>query len=113
MRWRLPPVRGFLVCAVTLLLIAEVAQSERLIFLSTQLRPIGEAQKLRNSVLKDCPQEVDYVTARPQEFVERVKAEQQGATHSVDAVGALLDARKILLADSRSVAPTKGSTPSM
>ena len=89
MRWRLPALRGFLVCAATLLLIAEAAQSERLIFLSTQLRPIGEAQKLRNSVLKDCPQEIDYVTARPQEFVERVKAEQQGATHSIDAVGAL------------------------
>jgi multiple sugar transport system substrate-binding protein len=89
MRWRLAALRGFLVCAATLLLIAEAAQSERLIFLSTQLRPIGEAQKLRNSVLKDCPQEIDFVTAQPQEFVERVKAEQQGAAHSIDAVGAL------------------------
>lgn len=89
MWWRLPALRGFLVFAATLLLIAAAAQSERLIFLSTQLRPIGEAQKLRNSVLKDFPQEVEYVTAQPQEFAERVKAEQQGAAHSIDAVGAL------------------------
>ena len=43
---------GLLLCA-GLAAIAEAAQTERLIFLSTQLRPIEEAQKMRNLVLKD------------------------------------------------------------
>ena len=40
-------------CAARLLTaIADGAQTERLIFLSTQLRPIEEAQKMRNLILK-------------------------------------------------------------
>jgi hypothetical protein len=43
---------GLSLCA-GLAAIAEAAQTERLIFLSTQLRPIEEAQKMRN--LADLP----------------------------------------------------------
>jgi hypothetical protein len=42
--------------------IASVAQTERLTFLSTQLRPIEETQKMRNLILKDFSREVDYIT---------------------------------------------------
>jgi multiple sugar transport system substrate-binding protein len=69
--------------------IANAAQTERLIFLSTQLRPIEEAQKMRNLILKDFPREVDYITEQPQQFRVRIKAEQQGGTHTTDVVGAL------------------------
>jgi multiple sugar transport system substrate-binding protein len=69
--------------------IANAAQTERLIFLSTQLRPIEEAQKMRNLILKDFPREVDYITEQPQQFPVRIKAEQQGGTHTTDVVGAL------------------------
>src|ERR1700730_5298607 len=69
--------------------IADGAQTERLIFLSTQLRPIEEAQKMRNLILKGFPQEVDYITEQPQQFPVRIKAERQGGTHTIDVVGAL------------------------
>ena len=36
--------------------IVDAAHAEHLIFLSTQLRPIEEAQRMRNLILKDFPQ---------------------------------------------------------
>jgi multiple sugar transport system substrate-binding protein len=76
-------------CAVGLLTaIANAADTERLIFLSTQLRPIQEAQKMRNLILKGFPREVDYVTEQPQQFPIRIKAELQGGTRTIGAVGA-------------------------
>jgi multiple sugar transport system substrate-binding protein len=69
--------------------IADAAQIEHLVFLSTQLRPIEEAQKMRNLILKDFPQEVDYITEQPQQFPVRIEAERQGGTYTIDVVGAL------------------------
>ena len=67
-------------CATALLTaIAQSAQTGRLIFLSTQLRPIEEAQKMRNVILKDFPWEVDYIAEEPQQFPVRIKAELQEA----------------------------------
>ena len=81
---------SFLLCAAGLLIaIADAAQNERLIFVSTQLRPIAEAQKMRNLILKDFPRKVDYITEQPQQFPMRIEAELKGATHTVDVVGAL------------------------
>ena len=79
-----------LLCAAGLLTaIASVAQQGPLIFLSTQLRPIGEAQKMRNLILEGFPREVEYITEQPQPFQVHVKEELQGGTHAIDAVGAL------------------------
>jgi multiple sugar transport system substrate-binding protein len=75
--------------AVLPIAIANAAQTGRLVFLSTQLRPIEEAQKMRNLILKDFPRAVDYVTEQPQQLPERVEAEQQQGTHTIDVVGAL------------------------
>jgi len=69
--------------------IADAAQTGRLTFLSTQLRPIEEAQKMRNVILKDFPREVDYITEQPQQFPVRIKAELQAGTPAIDVVGAL------------------------
>ena len=69
--------------------IADAAQTERLIFLSTQLRPIEEAQKMRNLILKDFSQEVDYITEPPQRFPMRVEAARRTGMHTLDVVGAL------------------------
>jgi len=81
---------GLSVCAVGLLAtIAHGAQTGRLIFLSTQLRPIEEAQKMRNLILKGFPGEVEYVTEQPQQFPVRIEAEQERGTHAIDVVGAL------------------------
>jgi multiple sugar transport system substrate-binding protein len=69
--------------------IADAAQSNRLLFLSTQLRPIEEAQKMRNVILKDFPREVDYVTEQPQQFPVRIEAELREGAHAIDVLGAL------------------------
>ena len=77
-------------CATALLTaIAQSAQTGRLIFVSTQLRPIEEAQKMRNLILKGYQREVDYVTESPHQFPVRIKAEEQSGTRTVDVVGAL------------------------
>ena len=77
-------------CAAGLLTaIAYAAQTERLIFLSTQLRPIEEAQIMRNSILQDFSREVDFVTEEPQRFSRRIAAEREGGMHRIDVVGAL------------------------
>ena len=65
------------------------AHAEHLIFLSTQLRPIEETQKMRNLILKDFPREVDYITEQPQQFPVRIETEQKSGTHTIDVVGAL------------------------
>jgi len=81
---------SLLLCTAALLTaIAQSAQTGRLIFLSTQLRPIDEAQKMRDLILKGYHLEVDYVTAPPHQFPVRIKAEEQGGTPTVDVVGAL------------------------
>src|SRR6202011_2480317 len=69
--------------------IAGAAQTERLIFLSTQLRPIEEAQKMRHLVLKYFSREVDYITDLPQRFPMRIEAERQTGMHTINVVGAL------------------------
>src|SRR5712691_2893416 len=71
------------------LLSAGATRAENLTFLSTQLRPIEEAQKMRNLILKDFPGKVDYVTEQPPQLPVRIKAEQQSRTHTIDVVGAL------------------------
>jgi multiple sugar transport system substrate-binding protein len=77
-------------CATSLLTaIAQSGQTGRLIFLSTQLRPIEEAQKMRNLILKGYPREVDYMTEPPQQFPVRIKAEEQSGTPTVNVLGAL------------------------
>lgn len=76
-------------CMAALAATADAAQTDRLVFLSTQLRPIGEAQKMRNVILRDFPREVDYITEPPQQFAVRVKADLQRSPRAIDVVGAL------------------------
>ena len=81
---------SFALCAVGMpIAIAEAAQSGRLEFLSTQLRPIAEAQKMRNVILEGFPREVDYITEPPQQFSARIKGELEGGARATDVVGAL------------------------
>jgi multiple sugar transport system substrate-binding protein len=68
---------------------ADPSRAQGLVFLSTQLRPIEEAEKMRKVILKNFPHEVDYVTEQPAQLPVRIKAEQQGGAHTIDVVGAL------------------------
>jgi hypothetical protein len=47
------------------------------------------SHQMRKVILKDFPREVDYVTEQPPQLPVRIKAEQQGGTHTIDVVGAL------------------------
>jgi multiple sugar transport system substrate-binding protein len=78
--------RGLLAASGVLLAIG-VARADA-IFLSTQLRPIEEAQKVRNVILKGFPDEVEFVPEDPGPFVNRVKAEQQSGQVQVTVIGA-------------------------
>jgi multiple sugar transport system substrate-binding protein len=81
---------GYSLCAAGMVAaILGAEQTRRLIFLSTQLRPIDEAQKMRNVILKDFPREVDYVPEQPQLFPVRIKEVVQEGAHTIDVVGAL------------------------
>lgn len=59
------------------------------VFLSNQLRPIEEAQKVREVILKGSPAKVDYVVDDTGPWIARIKAEAQGGKTSVGLLGGL------------------------
>jgi len=77
--------------AISLLLLGAVAPAwaDDMVFVSTQLRPLEEAQKMRDVILKGYQGKVDYVPEEPAQLPLRVKAEQQGGAHTISLIGAL------------------------
>src|SRR5215472_12777108 len=86
------------------------ARADELTFLSTQLRPLEEAQRARTEILKNAPMAVAYVPEEPPQLLIHLQADAQGA-HTISLVAALhgelaplvsllqpLDAQKDLLA---------------
>ncbi|WP_441477772.1 extracellular solute-binding protein [Bosea sp. 2KB_26] len=67
---------------------APVAKAQDLVFLSTQLRPIDEAQKVREVLLKGAPK-TTYVVEEPPQFAVRMKAEQAAGKRTISLMGAL------------------------
>jgi multiple sugar transport system substrate-binding protein len=67
---------------------AATAQQDT-IFYSTQLRPIEEATKVRDVLLKGVPGKVTYVVDEPSPFAVRLKAETQAGRRTISVVGAL------------------------
>ena len=63
--------------AAVLTLAANAARTDRLVFLSTQLRPIAEAQKMRNLILKDFSREVEFITEPPQGFKDYLEQNKE------------------------------------
>ena len=60
-----------------------------MIFLSNQLRPIEEAEKVRQVILKDFPEPVEYVVDEPGPWVARIKAEAQAGSVNTGLLGGL------------------------
>jgi multiple sugar transport system substrate-binding protein len=79
---------GSLAAAMLSSAVATPASAEDLVFLSTQLRPIEEAQKVRDMVLKGAPK-TTYVVDEPSPFAVRVKAEVEANKHTIGVMGAL------------------------
>jgi multiple sugar transport system substrate-binding protein len=89
MKKRLVWVISFLCALRTLAFNAAAAEVDPLVFLSTQLRPIEEAQKMRNIIMRDFTRAVEYITEEPERFPVRVEDDNQESTHAIDVVGAL------------------------
>jgi len=64
------------------------AHADELNFLSTQLRPLEEAQKARTQILKGAPVPVNYLPEEPPQLPIHLQADEQGA-HTISLVGAL------------------------
>ncbi|MFI5012493.1 MAG: ABC transporter substrate-binding protein [Hyphomicrobiales bacterium] len=64
------------------------ASAQELVFLSTQLRPIEEAQKVRDLLLKGAPK-TTFIVDEPSAFTVRMKAELDAGKHTISLVGAL------------------------
>ena len=75
--------------AAVLTLAANAARTDRLVFLSTQLRPIAEAQKMRNLILRNFSREVEFITEPPPGLKARLKAGSASDATAIDVIGAL------------------------
>jgi multiple sugar transport system substrate-binding protein len=75
--------------AMAVALGAGAAAADETIFLSTQLRPIEEAQKVREVILADFPGEVDFIPEDTGPFLNRLEAEAAAGDVSVGVVGSL------------------------
>ncbi|MGL4495963.1 MAG: ABC transporter substrate-binding protein [Beijerinckiaceae bacterium] len=65
------------------------AAAQETIFLSTQLRPVEEATKVRQIILKGAPGPVTFVVEEPSPFQTRMDAETQAGKRTISMVGAL------------------------
>jgi multiple sugar transport system substrate-binding protein len=74
---------------VTLAAAAGIATAQPTIFLSTQLSPIEEAQKMRNQILANYGGGVEFITDEAGPFVDRILAETRARSGSVSLIGTL------------------------
>src|SRR5690606_6768277 len=82
---------SFLLAMLLLISAASIAaaQSDPVLFLSTQLRPIEEAEKMRSAVLGGYQGSVEFIPVELAPFVDRVLAEQRSGRASVSLLGAV------------------------
>jgi len=65
------------------------APAKELTFLSTQLRPMEEAQRARTEILKDAPLPVDFVPEEPPQLLIHVQADMKSGSPTMSLIGAL------------------------
>ena len=82
-------LRAALLAATTLLAGLSTAQAQETIFYSTQLRPIEEASKVRDVLLKGVSGKVTYVVDEPSPFAGRMTAATHAGQRTSGVVGAL------------------------
>jgi multiple sugar transport system substrate-binding protein len=84
---RLAAIAAGLICAASINA-ARPAEAQQLVFLSTQLRPIEEAQKVRDILLKGAPK-TSFIVDEPSAFAVRMQAEHAAGKPTISLVGAL------------------------
>ena len=77
-----------LLAAIAATLPAATAAAQDVLFLSTQLRPIEEATKMRQAILKGAGS-VTFVAEEPPQLTIRMKAEGDAGKRTVSLIGAL------------------------
>ncbi|HZO33420.1 MAG TPA: extracellular solute-binding protein [Chloroflexota bacterium] len=60
-----------------------------LVFLSSQFKPVEEAEKMRGTILKGAPVPVDFIPEDPGPFNDRISAEQQTQKVTISLIGGL------------------------
>jgi len=65
------------------------SQDGEIIFLSSQLTPIEEAEAMRNTILADFDRSVDFIPEDPGPYVDRIVAEAESGSGSVGVLGGL------------------------
>ncbi|MFN0074091.1 MAG: ABC transporter substrate-binding protein [Chloroflexota bacterium] len=68
---------------------AKSTASGSIILLSTQFRPVEEAEKMRQVILKDAPVATDYIPEDNGPFTDRIIAEQKANRVTVSLIGGL------------------------
>ena len=66
-----------------------VAAAKDLVFLSTQLRPLEEAQRTRTQILNTSPVPVEFVPEEPPQLVVHVQADMKSGSPTISLIGAL------------------------
>lgn len=66
-----------------------VAAAKDLVFLSTQLRPLEEAQRTRLQILNSSPVPTEYVPEEPPQLVVHVQADMKSGSPTISLIGAL------------------------
>ncbi|MGH7104194.1 MAG: extracellular solute-binding protein [Acetobacteraceae bacterium] len=75
--------------AVPLLAGIAPARAQGIGFLSTQLRPVEEATRLRTVILKDFPNQVAFIPTFPEQLLIQVTADAKRAKPTISLIGAL------------------------
>lgn len=65
------------------------ADAGQIVWLSTQMRPVEEGEKLRNVILKDFKGSVEYIPEDTAPFVDRLLAETKAGRVTISLVGGL------------------------
>jgi multiple sugar transport system substrate-binding protein len=78
--------KALIVAIATLVATTSYAQTN---LISTQLRPIEEAEKMRRDILKGMPDTVNFIPEDPNTYLTRMSAELQAGTGKVHVTGAL------------------------
>jgi multiple sugar transport system substrate-binding protein len=66
-----------------------IARAADLIFMSTQLNPIEQAQQARDVLLKESSSKIEFLPCDSTQLTARLRGEQQGGHHTISLIGAL------------------------
>ncbi len=65
------------------------ADAGSLVFLSSQFKPVEEAERMRNTILGNFNGQVEFIPEDPGPFNDRIRAEAQGGQRTISVIGGL------------------------